>query len=120
FVSLSIKQHKLPWSTPFKFTATDESFKVSDLSGSPFTLEQNKLGGPGYFKVWYGRSLVVIAEKPGAPFDPSKYKGGLVEYLTKENSALTGSFTVQAAAMLVDRPPILQGIASAIAALAGC
>ena len=95
FISVSIKQHRLPWSTPFKFTATDQSFKVSDLGGSPFTLEPNKLGGPGYFKVWYGRSLVVIAEKPDAPFTSAEYKGGFMEYVTKHNSSLQAHAVVQ-------------------------
>lgn len=110
FVSLMIKQNKLPSVTPFRFGAADDFFAVSDLQGYP--VDESS---PGYLKVWRGRSLVVIAEKPGASFDPSKYKGGLVEYLIKENSSLTGGFTVPA--MLFDRPTALQGVASAIAAL---
>lgn len=117
FVPLSIKQNGTSWATPLKFGPAQDYLKLSDLQGDQVTMERGARDEAGYLKVWHGRSLVVVAEKPGVPFDPKRYKGGLVEYLAENNSSLRPTLAVQTATF--DRLGISEALVSAIATLEG-
>lgn len=87
-LTLGIKQSKIPWATPYKFSGVDEFFKVRDLERSAMSHVVSTKDNPGYLKIWHGRTLVVIAEKPDSPFSSAEYKSGWLEYMTRQNPAI--------------------------------
>ncbi|MFZ0063675.1 MAG: hypothetical protein WAL47_16705 [Pyrinomonadaceae bacterium] len=98
-LTLGIKQSKIPWATPYKFSGVDDFFKVRDLEGSAVSHVVGTNDNPGYLKVWHGRTLVVIAEKPDSPFSSDEYKSGWMEYMTRQNPNINRDAAVKMATM---------------------
>lgn len=81
-----IHDKKFSWATPFAVSEMDDLFKVKDLGSYSIERQPGTGGEPGYLRIWRGRSLIIVAEKPGAPYSFDSSKGGLTAYLTNNPS----------------------------------
>ena len=83
--------------TPFRVSESDDVLKLRDLNAVQVE-RQGDLSGveAGYLKVWYGRNVIIVPEKPGAPFSAQKYKGGFAEYFRMNGSSMNADAAVRA------------------------
>lgn len=79
-----MEKNRIPWATPFRFGDQNEMITFGDLERGPVTRKAAVAGRPAYLTAWRGRSLIVVAEDPTAPFTAEKYRG-LMDYLKSNN-----------------------------------
>ncbi|MGA2614304.1 MAG: hypothetical protein ABSG38_12770 [Spirochaetia bacterium] len=96
-VAESIKENVLPLGIPVRVDWSPyrkNPLIVGQLSAvrkSDITIQPSTSSTPAYFKIWYGSSLVVTAEKPGVPFNVSgtfQSWDSALEYWKKTNPNL--------------------------------
>lgn len=83
-IQFSIARKQLSWLEPVEITNTGELFTLDDLSSSVISRRPAIWSSYGYLRIWRGRSLVIVPEKPNAEFDFQKF-ASLKQYLGAYN-----------------------------------
>jgi hypothetical protein len=85
FIMLAIEKSKPGWAAPFVISGSNDVVGTEELGSSSLVERYVKPGSAvGFLTVWYGRSLIVVPEKPGVPFNPVTDKT-LLGYLVNSN-----------------------------------